>query len=297
MLPCQTPRPHITSRLRANHHQTAIWITNVTHRLLQLTFAFFTLVGCNNSSPSPSVQTPPPPPQQPTQQQLGNLTNEVGYFQTAGNGTIQIATDPNTPDPCCFATIIGGQRYVLLSPNFFTYPPALQTFFLAHEHGHHYLQHEATSSQGYYKEQSADAYGIRVLAALNGESAAQSAISLLASANAPGDPTHPPSAQRAAYMSTVLAAMLIDPTNVPAPPSSPSTPTSQMGTLVIHNTTQEPGIIYINYTYVGVIPSGLSNSISLQPGNYRIDLQGQFSGLWYNPAFVTVLAGQTVHVP
>lgn len=265
-------------------------------RLLPIVPAILFLVGCSGSdSGSTPTPTPQTPQQQPNVSGLGNLTEEVSYFQTAGHGTIQIATNPNTPDPCCFATIIGGQRYILLAPAFSTYPPSLQTFFLAHEHGHHYLHHETGSNQGYYKEQSADAYGVRVLAAMEGENAAQSVISYLTAANAPGDSTHPPSAQRASYMSTVLAALLADPTHVPAPPSS--SPTAQTGTLVIHNTTQEPGIIYINYTYAGVIPFGQSSSISLQPGSYRIDLQGQYSQLFYNPAFVTVLAGQTVHVP
>jgi len=210
-------------------------------------------------------------------------------------GAITVVTDPTTPDTCCFATIVAGQRYILLHPNFFSLPAATQSLFLGHEHGHHYLQHETTPTQGFSKEYSADAYGIRVLASTEGLSVAQLAISILATLNSPGDATHPSSSQRAAYMTSVLSAMQSNPSNVPAPPTSP--PATQTGVLVVLNPTSEPGAVYINLSYLGVLAPGQYASVTLPAGTYRIDLQGQISGLFYNPVFVSLNAGQTVTVP
>lgn len=267
-------------------------------RLASTLAAVFILTACGSDPKQTPPQTPQPQPTPqptPTPTGLGNLTAEVSYFQTMGQGTIQIVTDPNTPDPCCFMTVIANQRYILLNPNFFSYPPAVQTFFLAHEHGHHYLRHEQTPPQGFTQEYSADAYGIRVLAAVEGQASAQSVITALGASNSPGDATHPTAAQRAAYMSSVLSAMLANPAKVPAPPATP--PPTQTGTIVIRNTTLEAGRVYINFSFMGVLLSGQADDVVLPPGSYRIDLQGAQSGQFYIPVFVTLAAGQTIFVP
>lgn len=255
--------------------------------LVALLFAG-TGIACDSGQSTSSPTAPP------GQSILGNIQAEVAYVQTHGQGQVVERVDPNTPDPCCFSTIVGGQRVILLNPNFLSYPPAAQQFFLGHEYGHHYLNH--SQMVGFRNEYEADAFGIRVTAAASSVGTAQQAIAFMQASPNGGDATHPSTSQRVAYMTQVLNAFVSDPTNVPAPPVSQG-PT--FGVLIVTNTTPEPGFVFINLNAnpVALLASGASTSFQLTPGRYRIDLQGQITGVFYIPAIVDVVAGQTVRVP
>lgn len=254
---------------------------------------FLTLPACKKHHGDNDGSPPLPPAPEPTK--LGDIQAEVSYFQTKGQGTIDELLTTDIPDPCCFAAIVGDRRFVLLHPNFYLLPLHTQRFFLAHEYGHHYLRHHATVTQGWVKEYEADAYGIRVAASLYGQEQVEKAIEWIANANSPGDATHPPSEQRAIYLAQVIAAFSITPTAVPTAPAG--LPAAINGRIVVTNLTNEPGLLYINYSPFGVIAIHQRVTIDLPPGTYRLDLQGQISGAFYIPAFVSLIAGQTVNVP
>lgn len=229
--------------------------------------------------------------------ELGDIAAEVAYYQTGGHGAIQVVLDPFSPDVgIAHLDPFTGAPTITMNPMILAGLPVLVgDHFWVHEYGHHYLEHVGKTPNK-TAEHYADAFCVRVMLELAGTSSGvQEVIAWYASTGSPGDATHASHADRAAYMQDVLDAFYVDKTSVPAPPTGTGTG-GGTGTLVIGNPFEQANI-YVNYQYIGWLPTAATDSLVVGPGYYQVDWQSQFTGFLLHSTTVYVGTGQTVFVP
>lgn len=219
---------------------------------------------------------------------LGSLAQEVDYFETLGSGTIEVLHDPSSPS-CCFAELAHGRSVIVLNPALFgAFPPAMQSFLLAHETGHHYLQHTFTVPT-IAREFAADAFGLRVLFGVSGAAEPREVLAWFRANPSAGNPTHASNAARADYLAEVLVAVEADPSQVPPVPAAAQRAAARVP-LVLQNPLREPASVLVDLGFAGALRPGQSAAIHVLPGPHRIDLRGLHSGAFKAPRWLDVEA-------
>jgi len=221
--------------------------------------------------------------------ELGALDQEIAYAQSSGHN--QVVVSSLAIQNVGVALTINGERQIVLNPSFLGQPPLVQTFFRYHELGHHYFDHRVPGGCQYH-EYEADAFAIRVMARSEGENAARSVIAWFQSltAQAPSiciaNSSHPACTARAAYMESVLAAVLpviagsSGADSVPAIPVAAGSCTGpQTAQILAINTTSLVLEVGINGGLTGaVLQPGQCALIPVTPGSYVVDLVGICAG-------------------
>lgn len=195
---------------------------------------------------------------------MGDLETELQYFLTNGDGRVTTFDDPSNSDRS--ATPIEGSscsyRIRYNSTQLTQAGPWVLEFFLRHEFGHAFHQHETIGVDRRMQEHEADAYATRMLYHQFGSASAQAMVNWFSGTGAPPDATHPSHATRALYMSDVLSRVQSTPSSIPTPP-----PTT--ASVTVNNPFGQTVNVYIDGAYAGWLFPGNWN-FAVLPADYLV---------------------------